>query len=127
MDWLNEGLLLVPWPQEIDETGEGWPLPRHLLIQVLVPVSQETWRTAEALAADLEALTGVEAVVAPYQDSVEGIRLALRGAADSRTTCPSRSEGYGLAVSPDGAAIISFDEAGLAHGAQTLLQLVAFS
>ena len=127
MNWLNEGLLLAPWPQEIEETGRGWPFPGHLPILLSTRASRETRRTAKALSDDLRAQAGIEASVAQCQDDVEGICLGLRDSPDIATApCPDRAESYGLTVSPNGVAITGSDEAGLAYGTQTFLQLVAF-
>lgn len=115
MNWLKEGLLLAPWPQEIEQTGQDWRLPPQLTIGVPVGASAETRFAANWLAEDLYRLAGVDAAV---REGAGEISLAL-GAATGH------AEGYTLEVTPQGAAIVGDDEAGLAHGCQTLAQLAA--
>ena len=126
MNWLNRDLLLVPFPQEVKETGQDWALPRQVTVSLPERASERVRFATEWLADDLRRLAGADVVVGAEPCSAAS-GLSRADICLERADATGCAEGYTLSVRADGVTLIGDDDAGLAQGMQTLAQLVAFT
>lgn len=126
MNWLNQGLLLVPWPQDITQAPPNWTLPEEVRCYVPSVRTEELDRIASDLGEDVRRLTGRAVQIVAGTPKLPAITLSL-AAESAPLPTPRRPEGYALRVDGSGARLVGDDISGLAHAAQTLAQLIAFS
>src|SRR5437867_5281692 len=125
-----ESLRLVPFPKEVRLSAAGLKLNRDLTIQITDRVPSR--EAAMQLQAELSRLIGGHAklsAVAPGEGSFCFLCLSRRRVSDSRLkqalgSLPQPPESCALVVTDAFAAVGAREAAGLAHGIQTLRQLV---
>ena len=101
---------LVPYPQQLRETGQAFPRPTA----VRIVARKADAVTVRRLEQDLKQLAGLRVSIgAPY-----AIRLQIRPKG-------LKPEGYRLEVGPRKAVVTGADATGLYYGTQTLVQLAA--
>jgi len=112
------GLHVIPYPQEVETTGQPFRIPERIIVAVEKNASAEDRFTANQLISNLKEEFGIGAALS-NQASRSSITLTRKGA-EKRIG----GEGYHLSVSADGIVIRATSSAGLFYGTQTLLQLI---
>jgi hypothetical protein len=125
-----ESLRLVPFPKEVHLTDGGLKLDARLTIRVAdtVPARQAATDLECELARLLKGRLGVAAsapsVAQPLLLALGKKSISIKQAQRALGPLPEQEEGYALAVTDAFAAVGARHSAGLAHGIQTLRQLV---
>ncbi len=121
----NEGIYLIPYPQEITLDGEDFLLGSELSIVLDKSATENDKFTAAILAAQLKKEWGVSTVIAdsPFGKS---IILTHKEVSEKVTSLPEKKslQGYQLNVEADQLIIRAKGETGLFYGTQTLLQII---
>jgi len=126
---ISTGSPVCPTPQEMNLTEGRFAINAETRILVASGASARTRRTAEVLAEDLKEETGLALKVEeakggdtqPPKNSIF-FHVVSEGNADLKGV---GSQGYRLAIAPDGVQMAGRDEQGAFYATQTLLQLVS--
>jgi hexosaminidase len=111
------GLHVIPYPQEVEISGEAFHVPQRIFVVVNKNTSPEDRFAAEQLVRSLKEEYGIEASIT--NGTSKGAITLMRKGADRRTG----PQGYQLSVSADGVVLRATGGAGLFYATQTLLQL----
>jgi len=123
-------LRLVPFPKEVRASSAGLKMIGEMTIQVddVVPAKQVEIELQAELARRVQGAATLRST-APGDNSFFSLRLSKRHVSDRTLrqalgSLPEQPEGYVLVITDAFAAIGARQPAGLAHGIQTLRQLV---
>jgi hypothetical protein len=121
----NEGIYLIPHPQEVSFEEDDFALGNELSIVLDKNASDEDRFAAKELAAQLKNEWGVK-VGLTTSASGRSIILTHKGVSKSLTGLPKKKamQGYQLLAGADQVVIRAKGEAGLFYGTQTLLQII---
>ncbi len=121
----NEGIYLIPYPQEVTLGGENFLLGSELSIVLDKNATENDKFTAAILAARLKTEWGVNTVIAESSFG-KSIILTHEEVSEKVTSLPEKKslQGYQLNVEADQLIIRAKGEAGLFYGTQTLLQII---
>ena len=121
----NEGIYLIPHPQEVSLEGDDFTLGNELSIVLDRNASDKDRFAATELAAQLKNEWGVKAVLTPSA-SGRSIILTHKGVSKSLTGLPKKKaiQGYQLVTGADQLVIRAKGVSGLFYGTQTLLQII---
>ncbi len=121
----NEGIYLIPHPQEVSLEGDDFVLGSELSIVLDRKASDRDRFAATELAAQLKKEWGVNAVIAGSA-SGKSIILTHKGVSKKVTGLPKKKamQGYQLTAEADQLIIRAKSEAGLFYGTQTILQII---
>ncbi|MEE9463398.1 MAG: beta-N-acetylhexosaminidase, partial [Bacteroidales bacterium] len=123
---LNEGIYLIPHPQEVSLGGEDFILDDELTIVLDKNASDQDRFAANELAEELKKEWGVRKTVIAGSASGKSIILIHKGVSKDITGLPKKKalQGYQLAAGADQLVIRAKGDAGLYYGTQTLLQII---
>jgi hexosaminidase len=121
----DEGISLIPHPQEVSLGGEDFMLENELTIVLDKNASDRDRFAATELAAQLKTDWRVKAVISTSA-SGKSIILTHNGVSKEITELSKKKalQGYQLAATADQVVIRAKGEAGLYYGTQTLLQII---
>jgi hexosaminidase len=121
----NEGIHLIPYPQEVNLTGEDFLLDGELAIVLDRNASEADRFAATDLAAQLQQTWGVKAALAAAP-SGRSIILTRKGVPRKIKDLPKKKslQAYQLSASAGQVVIRAGGEAGLFYGTRTLLQII---
>ncbi len=124
-DLFNEGIYLIPHPQEVSLGGGDFVLGNELSIVLDRNASDRDRFAATELAAQLKKEWGVNAVI-DGSASGKSIILTHKGVSKDITGLPKKKalQGYQLTAEAGQLVIRAKGEAGLFYGTQTLLQII---
>ncbi|MEX2231364.1 MAG: beta-N-acetylhexosaminidase [Cyclobacteriaceae bacterium] len=111
------GLHVIPYPQEVEISGEPFAFSKRVIIVIDRNASIEDRFAAEQLVRGLKDEYGIEASIST-QASKGSITLTRKGA-EKRVG----EQGYHVSVSTDGLVVKAQGSVGLFYGTQTVLQL----
>ena len=124
-DLFNEGIYLIPYPQQVNMEGEGFFFGREIGIVLDKNATEGDRFAAEELATGIQEEWGIKTVL---QNTPEGgsIFLTRREVPKSISGLPRNKipQAYRLTVGMDRITIAARGEAGLFYGTQTLLQVI---
>ena len=121
----NEGIYLIPYPQEVSLGGEDFTLGAELSVVLDKDATDIDRFAATELAVQLKEEWGVKAVIADLP-SGKSIILTHKGVSEKITGLPEKKvmQGYQLTTEVNQLIIRAKGEAGLFYGTQTLLQII---
>ena len=121
----NEGIYIIPHPQEVSLGGVNFALGNELSIVLDRNASDKDRFTATELAVQLKQEWGVNAVI-DGSASGKTIILTHKGISKDIAGLPKKKaqQGYQLTSTADQLVIRAKGEAGLFYGTQTLLQII---
>ena len=121
----DEGIHLIPYPQEVNLTGEDFLLDRGMTIVVDRNASEADRFAATDLAAQLQQTWGVKAAMADAPAG-KSIILTRKGVPRELSALPKKKslQAYQLTASAGQVVIRAGGEAGLFYGTRTLLQII---
>ena len=124
-DLFNEGIYLIPHPQEISLGGGDFVLGNELSIVLDRNASDRDRFAATDLAAQLKKEWGVDAVISGSA-SGKSIILTHKGVSKDIAGLPKKKalQGYQLTAEAGQLVIRAKGEAGLFYGTQTILQII---
>jgi hypothetical protein len=121
----NEGICLIPYPQQVSLGGGDFVLGNELSIVLDKKAPDQDRFAAAELAAQLQEEWGVKAAITGAA-SGKSIILTHKGVSKKITGLPEKKalQGYQLTAGADQLVIRAKGEAGLFYGTQTLLQII---
>ncbi len=124
-DLFNEGIYLIPHPQEVSLGGGDFVLGNELSVVLDRNATDRDRFAATELAAQLKKEWGVNAVI-DGSASGKSIILTHKGVSKDITGLPKKKalQGYQLTAEAGQLVIRAKGEAGLFYGTQTLLQII---
>jgi len=121
----DEGIFLIPHPQEVNLVGEAFFLENELTIVLDKNASEQDRFAATELAAELKKDWRVKALISTSA-SGKSIILTHKGVSEKITGLSKKKaqQGYQLTATADQVVIRAEGEVGLYYGTQTLLQII---
>jgi len=121
----NEGIYLIPYPQEVILGGEDFVLGGKVSVVLEGDATDSDRLTATALAEQLKKEWGINAVLTG-SPSGQSIILTHEGVSNTVTGLPEKKalQGYQLTTETNQLVIRTKGESGLFYGTQTLLQII---